>query len=163
MPNATLSASLNGFLLDTNAYYGLTGMNQNIQRNFLNVPQSRLFLCDVVVLEILRRRVNTVEAEIKKAAHGKATHGKANLVAAYDGLVRDVAAVNRFNIARYNADADVIYQGFRNLPKFPASPDCRIAAIAQTQRLVVVTANYKDFSLLLPDEQIVDWSVAEAA
>ena len=144
-----------GYILDTNAYYGLTGNDENIQKKFNSISSSKVHLCEIVIVEILRRRISTIEKAIKDA-----THGKSLVVVAYKGLLRDLDNIKRFKIANYDADADVIFESFSKKPKSPAVNDCRIAATARRHGLKVVSRNYQHLSVLLRDNEIDDWSLS---
>lgn len=143
----------NRFLLDTNSYYGFIGTDKNIQDKIVNNPEYEIFLCEPVIAEILRRRLNTVDTEVKKA-----THGKSDLIQVYTHLYLDLQRINHFGKTVYDSQADLIYKEFRNKKDSPAASDCRIAAIARRYGLTLVTSNDKHMSILLSKDEFVDWS-----
>jgi tRNA(fMet)-specific endonuclease VapC len=79
------------------------------------------------------------------------------LPAAHDLLAKLIREIEQYLIYAYNREAANVFASFSAQTKRLGSQDCRIAASAIAQGLIVVTANVHHFSQI-PGVQFEDWS-----
>jgi tRNA(fMet)-specific endonuclease VapC len=75
----------------------------------------------------------------------------------YELLARIIEDYREFSIARFDIDASVVYDQLKNLNLKIGTMDLRIASIAISRNLVLVTRNTRDFSQI-PALKMEDWT-----
>jgi len=77
----------------------------------------------------------------------------------YADFLATLAELRKFQVLPYSAAAEAVYQSWPAKVKKIGTRDCRIAASAITNGLIVVTRNRQDFEQI-PGVKIEDWSVS---
>ena len=81
----------------------------------------------------------------------------ADVLLGYELLARTIEDFRRFAVAPFDAAAQVVFDQLKSAKIRVGTMDLRIAAIALSQNLVVVTRNAQDFSQI-PNLTIEDWT-----
>ena len=87
------------------------------------------------------------------------TNNSAELVRLYKKLADTVAFIKRVEVLDFDTSAEQIYASLRQQPQLSkkrVDKDLRIASIALSQSAVMVTRNYRDFSLI-PNLNLQNW------
>ena len=134
------------YLLDTNAASEAFAGNQRIRLRIQQAP-TRVFLSSIAAEEVLSGALALI-------SKNRNNH---RLPAAHDLLTRLIYKMRQYPIHAYNEEAAAIFASFSAQTRRIGSQDCRIAASAIAQNLIVVTANVQHFSQI-PGVQFEDWS-----
>ncbi|MGL5939567.1 MAG: type II toxin-antitoxin system VapC family toxin [Waterburya sp.] len=136
-----LDTSIVSNFLDERRYY------PQLTEQILSKPPELIFISVITVEEILQGAL----AAIQKAKR------KPSVTIAYQYFEELFSALHRFQILSYTVEAERIYQSFPAKAKRIGTQDCRIAAIACSNKYTVVTVNINDFiSIGLTD--VEDWT-----
>jgi len=136
------------YLFDTDSFSQYLRGDAQLTRRVTQTPNSLLFLCSITVEELLQGRL----AAINKV---RATP---EVVRAYDFLLLTLEDLRLFTLLRFDERSESYLRALPSRVKQAGSQDCRIAAIAHTNGLTVITRNARDFSRI-PDARFEDWSV----
>jgi len=118
-----------------------------IQRLALH-PADAVAICPINIEEIMRGRLAVVARVLKGAKH----------VQAYAHLVDDEAMFRLFPLVLFDAASESLFQQLRAARLRVGTLDLKIAAIALTNGLTVLTRNRNDFGRV-PGLTFADWSV----
>jgi tRNA(fMet)-specific endonuclease VapC len=127
------------YLLDTNMVRAILNGDANVAKRVLATPFEDIFLSIVAVEEMTRGRL----AELNDARENKS---KLSLETAYTWFLETLYLVHRFQILNYTDVAEAAYRDFPASLKRIGRQDCRIAAQALTENLIVITRNTEHFS-----------------
>jgi tRNA(fMet)-specific endonuclease VapC len=127
------------YLLDTNMVRAILNGDTNVAKRVLTTPFEDIFLSIVAVEEMTRGRL----AELNDARENKS---KLSLETAYAWFLETLYLVHRFQILNYTDVAEAAYRDFPASIKRIGRQDCRIAAQALTENLIVITRNTEHFS-----------------
>lgn len=136
-----LNTSVVSNFLDERRYY------PQLTAKILNQPPEQIFISIITVEEILQGALASVQ-KVKR---------KTSVTKAYQYFEDLFDALHQFQILSYSPKAESIYQSLPAKTKRIGTQDCRIAAIAHANELIVVTVNVNDFvSIGLTD--VEDWT-----
>lgn len=136
------------YLFDTDSFSQYLRGDAQLTRRVTQTPNPLLFLCSITVEELLQGRL----AAINKV---RATP---EVVRAYDFLLLTLEDLRLFTLLRFDERSESYLRALPSRVKQAGSQDWRIAAIAHTNGLTVITRNARDFSRI-PDARFEDWSV----
>lgn len=111
-------------------------------------PADAVVICPINIEEIMRGRLAVVARVLVGAKH----------VEAYAHIVDDQAMFRQFPLVPFDAGSENRFQQLRATGLSVGSLDLKIAAIALTNGLTVLTRNRRDFGRV-PGLTVADWSV----
>lgn len=120
-----------------------------VLQHILTAPPEKIKLSSVAAEESIAGRL----ANIQRARGGK---GPISVAQAHRDLLQTLNDLRGFDILAYSEDAERIFQGFDAKIRRVGSQDCRIAAQAIAENMMVVTRNLRDFEAI--GVRCVDWS-----
>jgi len=142
------------YLLDNNVVRAILSGDATVVHHVLSIPPERLFLSAVAVEEMVRGRL----AELNDAREGKSRVG---ITLAYEWFLETIHLVHRFQILNYTDSDEARFKQFPAAVKRIGRQDCRIAAQALNNNIVVVTRNVSHFSQV-PGLLSEDWTQPNA-
>lgn len=138
------------YLLDTSTVSNFLDEKRyhpQLTARILSQPPEQIFISIITVEEILQGALATVQ-KVKR---------KTSVTKAYQYFEDLFSALHRFQILSYTSEAEEIYQSLPAMIKRIGTQDCRIAAIAHTNKFTVITVNVSDFVRInLAD--VEDWT-----
>jgi len=135
------------YLFDTDSFSQYIRGHAHLTRRISQTPNALLFLCSITAEELLQGRLALINRN----------RAKPEVVRAHDFLLLTLDDLRLFKILRYDEQSDAYFRALPSRVKQAGSQDCRIAAIAHTNGLTVITRNARDFSRI-PDVRFEDWS-----
>ncbi|MCX6365832.1 MAG: hypothetical protein NTX57_03890 [Armatimonadetes bacterium] len=138
--------------MDTNMVRLIQAGNAAVLSYLVAIPADRIWLSSIAAEEILAGLL----ANINRARTRKPPF---RLGEAHSDLAKNLEDLRWFSILAYSEEAETIFQDFSPASKRTGSQDCRIAAQALSENLVVVTRNLTDFETI--GVACVDWSRSE--
>ncbi len=139
------------YLLDTSVVSNFLDERRFYPRltdKILSQPAELIFISIITVEEILRGALASVQKSKRQPS----------VIFAYQYFEELFSALNQFQTLPYNAKAESIYQSLDAKIKRIGTQDCRIAAIATANDLMIVTVNVVDFKRIgLVD--VEDWTI----
>ena len=136
------------FLLDTDHLTLLQHDHPPLVQRLAASPSDSVGICPVSIEEILRGRL---------AALGRVLTGGEH-VRAYGYLVDAVELFRRFPLVPFDDPSEIQFQNLKRGRLRVGTLDLKIAAIALTNHLTVLTRNRRDFGRV-PGLTLDDWSV----
>ncbi len=138
------------YLLDTNSisnYLDQRRQHGTLQQRIGDQLVGTVFISVISLEEILKGAL----ASINK------TRQQPTLIANYQRLTILFNGLHQFPLLPYTEQADQLYQSLPSVIKRIGTQDCRIAAIASTTGMTIITSNTNDFQriTLAPIE---DWT-----
>lgn len=85
------------------------------------------------------------------------TRNAQDLVKGYEFMTRLVKNIKTIPVAPFDDSASILFDNFQSQGVKVATMDLRIAAIACSRRLILLTRNYRDF-VKVPGLRIEDWT-----
>jgi tRNA(fMet)-specific endonuclease VapC len=85
------------------------------------------------------------------------TRNTQNLVRGYEFMTKLVGNIKTIPIATFDDKASILFESFQSQGVKVATMDLRIAAIASSRGLILLTRNYQDF-VKVPELKIEDWT-----
>jgi tRNA(fMet)-specific endonuclease VapC len=138
------------YLLDNDASSLVLRAHPLLSARLLATPPSQLWLSSVAVEEMLLHGIfPTINRERSRPKFG--------LENVYADLARAIHHLARFNILPYTDAAEQLFKSWPAAVKRVGPYDCRTAALAITQGLIVVTGNTRDFARI-PGCRFEDWT-----
>jgi tRNA(fMet)-specific endonuclease VapC len=125
------------YLLDTDTITEFLYGDARVTARFHDVPEESVRISIVSVAEILQG--------LLAAVNRSQSRGKTDICTAYADLLEAQADLATFLTAPYSTQAEAIYQAFPPAIKRVGTNDCRIAATAIANNLIVVTRNTRHF------------------
>jgi tRNA(fMet)-specific endonuclease VapC len=138
-----------GYIFDTDTVSELFNGNEQIASRLNSVPAGSVSISVVTVVETFQGWLAVIQRSQAK--------GKPAISEAYDGLIRAQTNIASFITVRYSEEAEAIFQAFPPSVKRVGRNDCRIAATAIANGLIVVTRNTRDFEKI-PNVKFEDWT-----
>ena len=135
------------YLLDTDHLSLIQRGHSELKYKLSQVPAKNIAISIISVEEQLRGRL----AQIHKANTSQAR------IVAYEQLDKTMRFLHAVPVIHYDLRAENYFQQFKSQKLKVGSMDLKIAAIALANHCVLVTRNYKDFSLI-NELKIEDWS-----
>jgi predicted nucleic acid-binding protein len=138
------------YLYDTDTVTAIHMGTDSVTEKVSRIPRSRTLVSIVTVAEVMQgwlADVNRSQSSVK-----------GNICLAYDNLSRAHENLKSFNIIRYDAQAEAVFESFPAAVRRTGTNDCRIAATAIAHGLIVVTRDMQDFARI-PGVQFEDWTV----
>jgi len=139
------------FILDTD-HFSLWQRNHPVVVSFVKNNASNVIITIVTAEELLRGRFNV----IRKAS---ATSQSDKLVLAYSLFWETLEDLKLLNILKFDQKSYNTYLELRQQKIRIGTQDLKIASIALANNSVLVTRNYRDFSLI-PHLNLEDWTVS---
>jgi tRNA(fMet)-specific endonuclease VapC len=136
------------FLFDTDHLTLLELGQPALLQRMAQQPVNSIGVSAVTVEEALRGRLGFLSRPLQASAR---IHG-------YGLLLRTVALMNQLPLVPYEVAAETEYAQLRAQHIRIGTLDLRIAAVALTNQLILLTRNHKDFSRV-PGLRIDDWSI----
>jgi tRNA(fMet)-specific endonuclease VapC len=136
------------FLFDTDHLTLYQYKHPPLMQRFAQEPADSVAICPINIEEIMRGRLARLARVLTGAKH----------VQAYADLVDAEAMFRLFPLVPFDAASESEFQHLRALGLRVGTLDLKIAAIALTNRLTVLTRNRRDFGRVL-GLTIEDWSV----
>ncbi|UFP93471.1 type II toxin-antitoxin system VapC family toxin [Gloeobacter morelensis] len=144
-----IKIELHMYLLDTDALSNLLDQNRSsaaLRRRYDQEKAKGLSISTVTVAELLKPVLAAVNNE------------RFSKVKSYSTLMRAIKALTSFRILGYTDREESIFMEIPSSIRQRCPNDCRIAATARVNDLIVVTQNTKDYSRIGIVE-FEDWSV----
>jgi tRNA(fMet)-specific endonuclease VapC len=85
------------------------------------------------------------------------TRNAQDLVKGYEFMTKLVGNIKTIPIATFDDKASILFESFQSKGVKVATMDLRIAAIASSRGLILLTRNYQDF-VKVPELKIEDWT-----
>jgi tRNA(fMet)-specific endonuclease VapC len=139
-----LDTSVVSNFLDERRYY------PQLTSRILIQPPETIFISIITVEEILQGAL----ASVQKAKR------KSSVTFAYKYFDDLFTALHRFQVLPYTTEAENIYQSLPSKIKRIGTQDCRIAAIAYSNKFTIVTVNVNDF-INIGLTSLEDWTKEE--
>ena len=139
------------YLFDTDIFSNLTATKRNypaLDARVVKEPIENVFVSVILLNELLRLALPRIQKEWNSP----------KMVDAYDALMKLMTTIAQFQMLPFDAAA---YNEFTKIPQAirQAHPnDCRIAAIAISRGLIVVTRNTRHFEKI-PGVKFEDWTL----
>jgi tRNA(fMet)-specific endonuclease VapC len=124
--------------------------NPHLRQKVLGQPAENLCISIVTVDELLRGMLALVAD----------ARSKTPLPQRYALLHKLFAALAKFNVAPYDDAAHAVFERIPVRVRQRHPKDCRIAAIALSRGMVIVTSNQSDFQQI-SGAQLVDWMLGD--
>ncbi len=140
-----------GYFWDTNilTLFGYNPDHAILRQHIERVSWDEIFLPSVVVAEAWRGRLRKVDAVPKaKPEQAILPHGK---------LAETHKILRRFKIIPFDEGASKKLLCLRRKPRKKRHADMMIAAMTLSCHFILVTRNERDFSDLLPPQQVENW------
>lgn len=135
------------YILDTDHISFLEHNHPLVTARFLAVPSQERSVTIITIEEQLRGRL----AIIQRASI------QAEIIRGYEKLSERVQFYNTIQVLPFDTTAAVVFEALRSQRIRVGTQDLRIAAIALSLGVTLVTRNTRDFSLV-PGLRIADWS-----
>ncbi len=136
-----LDTSVVSNFLDERRYY------PQLTAKILSQPPEQIFISIITVEEILQGALASVQ-KVKR---------KSSVTYAYQYFEDLFVALHHFQILSYTPEAESIYQLLPAKIKRIGTQDCRIAAIANANKLTIITVNVNDF-VSIGIARVEDWT-----
>lgn len=138
------------YLLDTDTLSNALGSNRSydkLRRRMVAEPPESIFISVITLEEQLRGALSQIHKERNSPRLPRQ-------YALLEELFRDL---HRFNLLPYDQAAAEVFQQIPTNLRQHHSQDCRIAAIALSRGMIVVTRNQRHFEKI-PGIQLEDWT-----
>jgi len=136
------------FLFDTDRLTLYERGNPLVVQHVVAQPLGDVAISAVTAEESLRGRLGYLGRPLTGAAR----------VRAYSLFIGTLKLISSIPILAYDSVCEMEYQQLRGLVPRVGSQDLKIAAVALVHRLILLTRNRRDFSLV-PGLLLADWSV----
>jgi len=136
------------YLLDSDHLSLLQRGNEAFREHILKAPHSQVYNSIVSVEELLRGRL----AQIRRA------QDSVELIKAYYWFSKTLDFLSGFKILKYDQKAETHFQELCSKKIRIGSQDLKIAAIALSNKAILLTRNQKDFEQI-PGLEMEDWSI----
>ena len=140
---------MNLYLLDSDHLSLHQRGQETLRAHLLKVPPGQICISVVSVEELLRGRL----AQVRR---GKEPEDR---VQAYYWLSKTLDFLCGFRVLKYDPQSEAHFQNLRSKKIQVGVQDLKIAAIALTNKAILITRNRRDFNQI-PSLEIEDWSIA---
>jgi len=142
------------YLLDTNIYRLVSDNDPLVRARLVAAGPESVWLCSINVEEVLTGYMATIVRLRSQPSSRNAT--SFTIGRAHETLLLALEALQQFQMLPYTDEAEKLFQSSPAKVKRLGAQDCRIAALAMTRDMIVVTRNVRDFAEIgAPCE---DWS-----
>lgn len=138
------------YILDTDHLTLLKRNHPQVVQKSQSIPPENIFITIITIEEQLRGRLAVVN---------RVSNQPEQFSLAYDYLFDSLLDFHRLNILKFDPAAAQHLQQLRLQKIRIGSQDLKIASIALSQQVIVVTRNYRDF-IQVPGLILEDWSIA---
>lgn len=138
-----------GYALDNDSLSEFLRGQQALVDKVLSTPSSQIWIPAVAVEEQIRGRLAVLAKLYREPPE--------RVAQAYDAFLKTLTELQNFQVLPHSKEAEALYQSWPPQIKKIGTRDCRIAASAIANGLIVVTRNRQDFEKI-PNVIIEDWS-----
>ena len=139
------------YILDTDHITALQRRNVDFLKRFKLIDDSQIFVTIITLEEQIQGRFEQINIIKKNKNYEK-------LPRAYSNLRETVYFFSRMNLLDFDESALDYYQHLsQRFPHKKIQQDLKIAAIALTHQMILVTRNSQDF-IQIPDLTLEDWT-----